>query len=123
MKALPCLVSRHRWATLAGLLIGTWPGIGFMLIYINREEPTSSPVFGYLRWFDWPGRPAEVLLTLLRYDVPIGGAHITPEQIVARWLVFVLVNIVLWVLALTWAAELWSRLRGNRASPHDAGRA
>ena len=111
------LLLRHRLASLAGLIIGLLPGVGFFLFYLNRGAPTTAPIYSYLSWFYWPGLPAEVLLNSTGlYFVPLGAAHMSPREIVARWVVFVLVNVVLWILGMISAVELWMRIRRTYAS-------
>lgn len=84
---------------------------------MNRELPLGDPLFDGLAWLFWFGLPAEVTLNWTHlYEVHVWQSHLPMESVVRRWVVFVLVNMGLWVLiamGLGVMAERWRRSRSK----------
>lgn len=91
---------------MAGLAVGALPSIGFLTYYINQDRGLGDPFFDQIQWFFWAGLPAEVLLNWTHlYEVSVWEAHVSIEDLVNRWVVYVMVNMLLCMLLAVGIAE------------------
>lgn len=104
---------------MVGLAVGALPAFGFLTYYINQDRGLGDPLFDQIQWLFWAGLPAEILLNWTHlYVVSVWEAHVSMEDLVNRWVVYVVVNMLICMFLAVGVAELWRALRRRMRRRH-----